>query len=71
MDHINTYPNLYIEDETYVAHQWDFCDFEEKSIDILANSGKYEHIAREGQRKFQETLSDGKGFAIQFESFIN
>lgn len=71
MDHMITWPSLYIDGVTYISHKWDFSDFNEKLDDILLNPARYEDLAREGQKRFKEALSDGYGFAKHFLSMIN
>jgi len=70
MDHLVTWPNLFVDGVTYISHKWDFSDFDEKFEDILSHPGKYEDVAKEGQRRFAEALSDGKGFVSHFVSMI-
>lgn len=71
MSHIITYPDLYIENKSYIAHKWDFSDFEEKLEDILTHPNKYEGIAMEGQKLFREALSNGYGFCKHFSEMLN
>ncbi len=70
MDDFVTWPDLYIDGETYISHAWDFSDFEEKMEDILAHPEHYESVAREGQSKIDEVLSDGFGFVQHFKEII-
>jgi hypothetical protein len=71
MDHIRTWPDLYIEDETYISHEWDFSDFKDKLSSILSYPQRYEEVAREGQKRFRKALSDGPAFAEHFKTMIN
>jgi hypothetical protein len=71
MSHLETYPDLFKDGETYIAHKWDFSDFEEKLEDILAHPDRYEDIACEGQRQFHAALSDGPSFAQHFLEMIS
>jgi hypothetical protein len=66
MDHLETWPNLFVEGETYIAHEWDYSDFQDKLHSILVNPAKYEPIAREGQRRFMDSLENGEAFARHF-----
>lgn len=68
MNHIDTWPDLFIDGKTYVSHKWDFSDFEDKLEDILSFPKRYEDIAREGQNQFRVALTDRSSFA---ENFIN
>ena len=70
MDHIETWPNLFVDGETYIAHNWDYSDFQDKLLDILSNPSKYEPIAIEGQRRFINSLEDGESFAAHFAAML-
>lgn len=70
MDHLESYPNLYIDGETYIAHEWDFTDFEDKLLEILSDPLRYEPVAREGQRRFIKAFNDGPAFARRFKALI-
>lgn len=70
MDHLNTWPNLYIDGVTYISHKWDFSDFNDKLEDILTHPERYDEVAREGQNRFKQALSDGAGFARHFAEMI-
>lgn len=70
MDHLQTWPDLYIDGETYISHKWDFSDFDEKLDAILTHPEMFEEIAREGQSRFREALSNGQAFAEHFKQLI-
>lgn len=71
MDHMLTWPDLYIDGVTYLSYKWDFSDFNEKLDLVLSNPERYEEIAREGQNRFKAALHDGKAFAYAFLHMIN
>lgn len=63
MSHLETFPNWYIENETYVPIKWDFSDFGE-FIDHMKSrdkDGEYLKIAENGQNLFKETMLSQKG----------
>lgn len=70
MNHVKTFPDLYKDGLTYIAHAWDFSDFEDKLEEILTHPEYYEEIASEGQKRFRKALSDGAGFAEHFKAMI-
>lgn len=70
MDHLSTWPNLYIDGKSYISHKWDFSDFDEKLLAILENPILYQSVALEGQRCFRNFLSDGQNFVNHFKSMI-
>ena len=49
MSHIETYPDLYEDGKTYVAHGWDLTDLSERVDRILADFPSHLHIAEAGQ----------------------
>ncbi len=56
MDHVDTWPNIYKENETYVKCNWDFSDLHDKVGDLLANPKKLQNIAMEAQRNYRYYL---------------
>jgi hypothetical protein len=74
MSHIETYPNLYNEGETYVAHSWDLGDVLEKVEDILAHYDQYLEVARKGQETYRwhtATMAGLEEFSNRFLSILN
>jgi hypothetical protein len=71
MNHIRTWPDLYIDGKTYISHEWDFSDFEAKLSSILSYPQRYEDVAREGQKQFRNALADGPSFAEHFKRMVN
>lgn len=71
MSHQQTWPNFYIDGETYISHRWDFSDFGDKLSEILAYPQRFEEIAQEGQALFRKAVSDGEAFAQRFLELIN
>ena len=54
MSHIDTYPNPFIDGETYVACKHDYSDLSEKIEDIMTNYSSYQHIIENARRTFTE-----------------
>lgn len=74
MNHLQTFPNIYKANETYVSHSWDFSDFKLKLNKILEKPKDFQSIANNGQHTFIESLSKNKGgrdFAEHFWKLIN
>lgn len=57
MSGIETWPDLYRDGETMVAHRWDLSDVESKIEEILSDYDSYTDIAMEGHRRYREHLS--------------
>jgi len=74
MTHLETYPSLYLEGETYAPHSWLLEDVPEILAEILDNYGSYLEIARQGQEtyRFHVATEDGwEQFADRFASLIS
>ncbi len=58
MSHCETWPDLFIENETYVPFRWDFSDFHEVIDGLLRDQEKIKGIAQTAQKRYQYFLSD-------------
>jgi hypothetical protein len=58
MAHLETWPDLYVPDETFISYAWDFSDFDEKLDAMLATPDRTRDIAQAAQKRYQATLSD-------------
>ncbi len=72
MDHIETWPNLYKENETYIALPWNVEKWDEKINEILVNEKFLFKIAKNGQKLYKEIwTSEGiKEFCNRFINLI-
>jgi hypothetical protein len=69
MSHLETYPDLYQEDVTYVAHDWDLSDLDEQIERILADYPRYLEIAEQGQNVYR-SHTVGKDARERFASYF-
>lgn len=61
MSHLETWPPLYVKDETYIPYSWDLKDFEEKLRNILNNGEKIRAISKRAQEIYAYYLhGDGR-----------
>lgn len=60
LSHMETWPPLFVEHETYVPHRWDMSDFVEK-LDHLLSSSEYTEIAQNAQQVYHQYLFERKG----------
>ena len=62
MDHIVTWPNYYIKDETYLSLKWDLSNFEDIMSFINSNKNQdlLKKIAKKGQSKYFNYLNSGE-----------
>jgi len=62
VEHLITFPNLFIPNETYIPVSWDLCDFKEKAEHVVSNYNLYKHIAINGQEVYKRTINDPEVF---------
>jgi len=65
MSYIDTYPNPFIEDETYIACNHDYSDLQEIIEKILGNYNDYLYIIDNARRKFSNLFTQ-ENVAVQF-----
>ncbi len=58
MSHLDTWPNLYQSDKTYVPHKWDLSDLDKKIDNLLDNQDSCIEIAENAQKIYKKALSD-------------
>ncbi|MBN2618553.1 MAG: glycosyltransferase family 1 protein [Spirochaetales bacterium] len=56
MSHLETWPNIFIDGETYVSFKWDLSDMEEKALYYLNNDSKREEIINNAFNNYKEQL---------------
>ena len=73
MSQIETWPDLFKDGETMVAHRWDLTDVEEKLEMILSDYPSYLDIAAQGQARYRAHLCGpdaGALFVAHFASIL-
>jgi hypothetical protein len=70
ISHIETFPNLFIENKTYLPCSWDLSDLEELLTDIDRNYKNYQDIAIQGQDIFKKISNDFDLFYNHFFKII-
>lgn len=58
MSHLRTEPDLYRDEETYLAVRWDFADLEERVFGLLADDARREAIARTAWERARSYLEN-------------
>jgi hypothetical protein len=66
-----TFPDLFIENKTYLAVSWGLDDLKEKVEDVLCNYPKYIDIARSGQMAFTKAITDGNAFVQHIKEILS
>jgi hypothetical protein len=54
---IDTWPDLFVDNRTYISHRWDLDDFDERLEDILADTPRRVEIAAAGQENYMQHLN--------------
>ena len=73
MQHLETWPNLYIDGETFVAHRWDLSDVDEKIDGILSDYPTSIAIAEAAQNRYRAATCGSEGrsaFVDRFAGFV-
>ena len=58
VSHIQTWPELFYKNKTYLQFKWDLSDFDKKIKNIKSNFEEYIHIAENGQKNYFKFLND-------------
>jgi len=58
MSHLETWPDIYQENKTYIPHKWDLSDLDEKIDYLLDNQDARIEIANFAQKTYKQALSD-------------
>jgi len=69
LDHMNTWPNFFEKDVTYLSHDWDLSNVSERIDWAIENSTERLEIARQGQQRYIEHTS-GPNASEHFISHI-
>ena len=62
MEHLETYPDVFKPNETYVPVSWSLDDLPEKLDHLMTNFSDYRQIAENGQQRYKEVISDSETF---------
>jgi len=58
VSHIQTWPELFYKNKTYLQFKWDLSDFDKKIKNIRSNFEEYIHIAENGQKNYFKFLNN-------------
>ncbi len=73
MEHLETYPNFYIPNETFIPFKWDFSDINEIIHDTISNYKYRIDIAKNAQEKYRfhlNSIDARKEFSMRFYKII-
>lgn len=57
MGHLETWPDLFQPDRTFISHKWDLSDLEDKIASALSDHDRRIHIATEAQKVYKDAVS--------------
>ena len=61
-DHMETWPNLFVKDKTYLYYKWDLSDFEEKLEDYCKKPELIIDVANNCQKIYKNLLTTKNGY---------
>jgi hypothetical protein len=70
VEHLETWPDLFVEGETYIKIPWDFDESEKKLRDIMKNHTLLKRIGIQSQEKFKKIWSE-QGASDFVNHFVN
>jgi len=73
MSHLETWPNYFRPNETYVPIRWSLFDLQQRAEEILSSYGSFIEIARQGQSLYRWHIADEDGqeaFAERFADMV-
>ena len=62
MEHLTTYPDMYVANETYIPVKWNLDDLPEKLEQVKDNFSDFKHIAIQGQERYKKAVNDPETF---------
>jgi len=71
MDHLDTWPNLWIENESYLPFKWDLSDLEKTLEFILENPGEMVELAHHAQIRYKNLLCTEDGHQEFCQRFVD
>lgn len=66
MDHIETWPDVFVPWETYIPVAWDWSDLEDVLVEVSSNYNKYREVAKTAFEVVQDAWDNGV-FARRFD----
>ena len=71
MDHLETWPDLWIENETYLPFAWDLSDLEDKIEFIVQHPEEIVELADQAQIRYKNLLCTEKGHQEFCQRFVD
>ena len=71
MNHMETWPDFYKKDKTYIGFNWNLNDLEETIQNILENYTNYISVAKQGQEHYKHYVESEEGRNEFVERFLS
>lgn len=74
VDHLTTFPDFFVENETYIPYRWDSTDVLETVRETINNRSKYLRIAEKAQERFRkcvESLEGREAFVARLRNLLD
>lgn len=71
MNHLDTFPNIYFENKTYLPVRWDLSDLETVLENVLSKPNLCKNIIANAIDSYLSAYNDGEGFCKHFSEIIN
>ena len=69
MNHMETWPNFYIPEQTFISFPWNFDGLQEKIEEVRINPKKYLHISQRGQNLYKKYTIHRNAAELFFKQF--
>ncbi|NQV44710.1 MAG: glycosyltransferase family 1 protein [Rhodospirillales bacterium] len=69
MSHMETWPDFYHKDETYLSHRWNLDDLEETLVSAIDDPGRCQEIAAAAQQIYRKHIEPVTGAALFCDQF--
>ncbi|MEJ2250738.1 MAG: hypothetical protein P8Y97_13930 [Candidatus Lokiarchaeota archaeon] len=73
MDYLNTWPNIYKKNETYIPLSWEIEEWEKEILKILEDEENLARVGKKGQDLYKDIISE-KGlnsFCKRFKNLVS
>ena len=71
MDHLKTWPDIFIKNETYVSLKWDMSDLEETLMNVIYNIEGYRDLVENAQQIYRNAITDSSSFISRFKNLLD
>ncbi len=70
MEHLSTYPDVYLPNQTYIPLSWTMDDLKQKLDYVVSSYPRLKSVAEQGQEHYRRVVNDGEAFVAKIKSII-